>query len=89
LDFIFIDADKSNNEPYLSSALELSATGTVIVADNVVRGGAVLDEASSDPSVRGARRLMEALAAEHRVNASALQTVGVKGHDGFVLALVL
>jgi predicted O-methyltransferase YrrM len=88
-DFIFIDADKSNNEPYLSSALELSATGTVIVADNVVRGGAVLDEASSDPSVRGARRLMEALAAEHRVNASALQTVGVKGHDGFVLALVL
>ena len=88
-DFIFIDADKSNNEPYLSSALGLSATGTVIVADNVVRSGAVVDEASSDPSVIGARRLMEALAAEPRVSATALQTVGVKGHDGFVLALVL
>jgi predicted O-methyltransferase YrrM len=88
-DFIFIDADKSNNEPYLSSALRLSATGTVIIADNVVRSGAVVHEASSDPSVMGARRLMEALAAEHRVIATALQTVGAKGHDGFVLALVL
>ena len=88
-DLIFIDADKANSEHYLSRALELSATGTVIIADNVVRSGAVVDEASTDPSVTGTRRFMEALAAEPRVSATALQTVGAKGHDGFALALVL
>lgn len=88
-DLIFIDADKANNDRYLHWALELSDTGTLIIADNVVRGGAVIDEASTDPSVMGTRRLMEALAAGPRVSATALQTVGAKGHDGFVLALVL
>ena len=88
-DLIFIDADKANNDRYLHCALELSDTGTVIIADNVVFGGAVIDEASTNPSVVGARRFMEALAAEPRVTATALQTVGAKGHDGFVLALVL
>ena len=88
-DLIFIDADKANNDRYLHWALELSASGTVIIADNVVRAGAVADEASTDPSVVGARRFMEALAAAPRVSATALQTVGAKGHDGFVLALVL
>ena len=88
-DFIFIDADKTNNDRYLRWALELSDTGTLIIADNVVRGGTVIDEAITDPSVVGIRRFMEALAAEPRVSATALQTVGEKGHDGFVLALVL
>lgn len=88
-DLIFIDADKANNDRYLHWALELSDTGTVMIADNVVRSGAIVDETSTDPSVMGARRLMEALAAEPRVSATALQTVGEKGHDGFVLALVL
>ena len=88
-DLIFIDADKANNDRYLHWALELSASGTVIIADNVVRAGAVADEASTDPSVVGARRFMKALAAAPRVSATALQTVGAKGHDGFVLALVL
>ena len=88
-DLIFIDADKANNDRYLHWALELSDTGTLIIADNVVRAGAVVDETSIDPSVRGVRRFMEALAAEPRVSATALQTVGAKGHDGFVLALVL
>jgi predicted O-methyltransferase YrrM len=88
-DLIFIDADKANNDRYLQWALELSDTGTVMIADNVVRGGAVLDQNSADPSVGGIRRFMEALAAEPRVSATALQTVGAKGHDGFVLALVL
>ncbi len=88
-DLIFIDADKANNDRYLHWALKLSDTGTLIIADNVVRDGAVVDETSADPSVRGVRRFMEALAAESRVSATALQTVGAKGHDGFVLALVL
>ncbi len=88
-DLIFIDADKANNDRYLHWALELSDSGTLMIADNVVRAGAVVDEVSTDPSVRGVRRFMEALAAEPRVSATALQTVGAKGHDGFVLALVI
>ncbi len=88
-DFIFVDADKVNNDLYLHWALELSDTGTVIIADNVVRAGDVADEANTDPSVTGTRRFMAALAAEPRVSATALQTVGTKGHDGFVLALVV
>ncbi|HZJ50782.1 MAG TPA: O-methyltransferase [Actinomycetota bacterium] len=88
-DLIFIDADKANNDRYFHWALELSETGTLIIADNVVRSGAIVDDASTDPSVMGARRFMEALAAEPRVSATALQTVGAKGHDGFVVALVL
>lgn len=87
-DFIFIDADKASYPEYLELSLELSAPGTVIVADNIVRGGRVLDAASGDADVQGVRRFLERLAKEPRVDATAIQTVGVKGHDGFVLARV-
>ncbi len=87
-DLIFIDADKPNNPEYLAWALKLSRRGSVIVGDNVVRNGAVMDPASDDPSVLGIRRFNELLAAEPRVAATAIQTVGSKGYDGFVLALV-
>lgn len=87
-DFFFVDADKKNNPRYFDAALALSRPGSVIVIDNVVRGGAVLDDTSSDESVRGTRALVERLANEPRVTASALQTVGNKGWDGFILALV-
>ena len=87
-DFIFIDADKANNPHYLEWALQLSRPGSLIVADNVVRGGAVVDGASTDPDVRGIRRFMELLALEPRVSATVVQTVGDKGYDGLALALV-
>jgi predicted O-methyltransferase YrrM len=88
-DLIFIDADKPSNPDYLAWALELSRRGTLLIADNVVRGGAVLDaEGADDPNVQGIRRMAELLAAEPRVSATAVQTVGEKGYDGFVLALV-
>jgi predicted O-methyltransferase YrrM len=87
-DLIFIDADKQTTPEYFTWALELSRPGTVIVVDNVVRDGAVIDTASADPGVRGMRRFLEQLAAEPRVRATAIQTVGSKGHDGFALALV-
>ncbi len=87
-DLIFVDADKGSNADYLGWALELSRPGTLIVADNVVRGGAVADAASDDPSVQGVRRFFELLAAEPRVSATAIQTVGTKGYDGFAVALV-
>jgi predicted O-methyltransferase YrrM len=85
-DLVFLDADKRTNPEYLEWALKLSRPGTLIVADNVVRGGAVLD--GEDESSRGVRRFTELLGAEPRVSATAIQTVGAKGHDGFVLALV-
>jgi len=88
-DLIFIDADKSNNPKYFAWALKLSRRETLIVADNTVRGGAVVDPASTDPSVQGIRRFHELLAAEPRVSATAIQTVGSKGYDGFTLALVV
>jgi predicted O-methyltransferase YrrM len=88
-DLIFIDADKRSNPEYLRWALELARPGTLIVADNVVRGGAVLDADSDDPSIQGVRRFYELLAGEPRVSATAIQTVGSKGHDGFALALVI
>jgi predicted O-methyltransferase YrrM len=88
-DLIFIDADKSNNEPYLELALQLSRPGTLIVADNVVREGAVADAASEDEAVQGVRRFFELLAAEPRLTATAIQTVGAKGYDGLALALVV
>jgi predicted O-methyltransferase YrrM len=87
-DLIFIDADKSNNAAYLDWALKLSRPGSAIVIDNVVRGGAVADPKSRDPSVIGARRVIEAIAAEPRLTATAFQTVGGKPYDGFLLALV-
>ncbi len=87
-DLIFVDADKANGADYLRWSLELSRCGTLIVADNVVRGGAVADPASADPSVQGVRRFFELLAADPRVTATAIQTVGSKGYDGFAIALV-
>ena len=87
-DLIFIDADKRSNPEYLDWALRLSREGTAIVADNVVRGGAVLDAAGADPSAQGVRRFLDMVAADPRLDATALQTVGAKGWDGFVLALV-
>jgi predicted O-methyltransferase YrrM len=87
-DLVFIDADKPGNPDYFAWALRLSRPGTVIVVDNVVRGGAVADYASDDPGVVGTRRLFELVAAEPRVSATAVQTVGSKGHDGFLLAVV-
>jgi predicted O-methyltransferase YrrM len=87
-DLIFIDADKRHNADYLRWALRLARVGTVMVVDNVVRDGAVIDATSTDPSVRGVRELNALLAAEPRVSATAIQTVGSKGYDGFLLALV-
>jgi predicted O-methyltransferase YrrM len=92
-DLIFIDADKQNNPGYLEWSLKLSRPGTVIVADNVVRDGAIVDDSVSDPTigdagVRGVRDLYELLATEPRVRATAIQTVGAKGYDGFILGLV-
>jgi len=88
-DFIFIDADKENYPGYFAWALKLSRRGTLIIADNVVREGAVIDAASSDPRVQGVRRFHEVLAAERRVSATAIQTVGSKGYDGFTLAVMM
>jgi predicted O-methyltransferase YrrM len=87
-DLTFIDADKENNAAYFRRALELSRPGGVIVVDNVVRGGAVIDAGSDDPAVRGVRELHDVVAAEPRVDATAVQTVGSKGYDGFTVALV-
>jgi predicted O-methyltransferase YrrM len=87
-DFIFIDADKPNIPNYLRWALKLSRKGTLIVVDNIVREGKVIDAASSDANVQGARQLFDLLATEPRLEATALQTVGSKGYDGFVMAIV-
>jgi predicted O-methyltransferase YrrM len=88
-DLIFIDADKPGYPDYFRWALKLSRRGSVIIADNVVRDGAVIDPASDDPRVQGMRRFNELLAAEPRVSATEIQTVGSKGYDGFALALVI
>ena len=87
-DLIFIDADKAGYPDYLDWSLKLSRPGTVIVADNVVREGAVIDPKSADPNVQGVRRFTEKLAAEPRLTATALQTVSSKKHDGLILAVV-
>jgi predicted O-methyltransferase YrrM len=88
-DLIFIDADKENNPAYLEWALKLSRPGTVILVDNVARHGNVIDAKSSEPDIVGTRRCMEMMAVEPRLSGVALQTVGVKGLDGFALAVVL
>jgi predicted O-methyltransferase YrrM len=88
-DLIFIDADKQGYPEYLQWALKLSHPGTVIVADNVVREGKVIDAHSNDANVQGVREFTALLAAEPRLSATVLQTVGVKGYDGFALAIVL
>jgi len=87
-DFIFIDADKTNNAAYLEWGLRLSRPGTAIVVDNVVRDGALVDAASADPDVIGTRRMFEMMARESRLSATAIQTLGAKGWDGFALAVV-
>jgi len=88
-DLSFIDADKAGNPDYFDWALRMSRSGSVIVVDNVVRDGSVLDAGSDDASVQGTRRLFERVAAERRVTATAIQTVGGKGYDGFLIAQVL
>ena len=87
-DLVFIDADKQRSADYLALALEKTRPGALIVVDNVVRGGALADEADDDPRVLGSRRVVEAIAADPRLVATGLQTVGVKGWDGMLLALV-
>src|SRR6185437_247004 len=87
-DFIFVDADKPSNPDYFTWALKLSRPGSVIIIDNVVRSGAVVNAASTDASVQGVRRLTEMIGKEPRVSATAIQTVGSKGYDGFAMVLV-
>jgi predicted O-methyltransferase YrrM len=87
-DLIFIDADKPSIPEYFAWALKLSRVGSLIIIDNVVRDGAVIDVASHDASVQGVRRLNDVMAAEPRVSATVIQTVGSKGYDGFAVALV-
>ena len=87
-DLFFIDADKASIPAYFKWALDLSRPGSVIIVDNVVRGGGVLDAASLDPNIQGVRRFNELVSTEPRVSATAIQTVGSKGYDGFALLLV-
>lgn len=87
-DLIFIDADKVSYPDYLERAVALSRSGSVIVADNVVRRGDIVHSASEDPSVRGVRAMNDRIAGNHRLRATVIQTVGAKGYDGFTLALV-
>jgi predicted O-methyltransferase YrrM len=87
-DLVFIDADKRGNPDYLDWALRLGRPGTVIVCDNVVRRGRIADPASRDADVLGTREMFDRLAADPRLDATALQTVGAKGWDGFAIAVV-
>jgi predicted O-methyltransferase YrrM len=87
-DLIFIDADKPSNTDYFGWGLKLSRPGSVIIVDNVVRNGGVIDPSNTDANVQGVRRFNEVLATETRVSATEIQTVGVKGYDGFALAVV-
>lgn len=87
-DLFFIDADKPGYPDYFRGCLRLSRPGSVMVFDNVVRDGQIVDEGSSDPAVRAVRQLHEAIAAEPRVSATSIQTVGSKGYDGFCMAVV-
>jgi predicted O-methyltransferase YrrM len=87
-DLVFIDADKQNIPAYFEWALRLSHSGSLIMVDNVVRDGAVIDAGSDDPDTQGVRRFFDALSDDSRVTATAIQTVGLKGYDGFALAVV-
>jgi predicted O-methyltransferase YrrM len=88
-DFVFIDADKANTGPYFERAMELCRSGSIIIADNVVRKGQLIDGASKDPGVQGMRRFIETVSKDSRVEASTLQTVGVKDYDGFTMIRVV
>jgi predicted O-methyltransferase YrrM len=88
IDFAFIDADKVNNPRYFGRAVELARPGALVVVDNVVRGGKVADAANDDPNVKGTRELFETVSRDARVSATAIQTTGEKGWDGFLLARV-
>ncbi|RZB16353.1 O-methyltransferase [Streptomyces sp. F001] len=88
-DLVFIDADKANNAHYVEWALRLTRTGSLIIVDNVVRGGRVTDAASTEPDVRGTRAAIELIGSHPRLSGTAIQTVGSKGYDGFALARVL
>ena len=88
-DLTFIDADKPNTPAYFAWALRLSRPGSVIIADNVVRDGAIADRSSRDASVQGMQRLLASIASEPRVSATVIQTVGAKGYDGFAMAIVV
>ncbi|MEU4297656.1 O-methyltransferase [Kitasatospora aureofaciens] len=87
-DLVFIDADKPSNPEYFRRALQLTGPGSLIIVDNVVRGGAIADAASTDPGIVGTRTLHELIAAEPRVTGTSVQTVGSKGYDGFTLVRV-
>lgn len=88
-DFIFIDADKAGYPDYIQWSLKLSRPGTLIIADNVVRDGKVVDPEDADPNIRGVRRFTELAAAEPRLSTTVLQTVSGKGYDGFAISIVL
>jgi predicted O-methyltransferase YrrM len=88
-DLVFIDADKRNTPEYFTTAVDLSHPGSLIVVDNVVRQGKLIDTESSDPDTAGMRRLIEQMGADHRLAPAVIQTVGVKGWDGFAFALVV
>ncbi|MGW3380059.1 O-methyltransferase [Streptomyces albogriseolus] len=88
-DLVFIDADKANNPHYVEWALRLTAAGSLIVLDNVVRGGRVADPENTDPDVVGTRAALDLLGSHPRLDATAVQTVGAKGYDGFALARVV
>jgi predicted O-methyltransferase YrrM len=87
-DLVFIDADKQSNDAYLRWALRLSRPGTIIICDNIVRHGAIIDPNSEDAGVQGTRRFFDLVAAEPRLRATAIQTVGTKGWDGFAILIV-
>jgi predicted O-methyltransferase YrrM len=87
-DLIFLDADKQNNAKYLDWALKLSRPGTVIIGDNVIRDGAIIDSKSTDERVAGTRSFLEKMGNDSRLDATAIQTVGSKGYDGFAMAVV-
>jgi predicted O-methyltransferase YrrM len=87
-DFIFIDADKPSTLAYFEWAVKLSRPGTVIIVDNVVRDGALVDEPVTDENIKGMRRFLAGLASETRADGTVIQTVGAKGYDGFAIAIV-
>lgn len=88
-DLVFIDADKGNNGNYLEWALKMSRPGTVIIVDNVIRGGRLIEADSTDGGIEGSRAAFDLLGSNPRLKASALQTVGAKGYDGFAIAVVM